>query len=64
MRRVLTITEILGRTEQGMTRPFVCPSGSWMTCYDKGAYAGRRSLCCEWVAERLAQAILGGVLSG
>ena len=47
MSSVLTITEILGRTEQGMTRPFVCRSDSWMTCYVKGAYAGLRSLVTE-----------------
>lgn len=64
MSRALTITEILGRAEQGMTRPFVCRTDSWMTCYVKGAYAGRRSLCCEWVAGRLAQAILGGIPLG
>lgn len=53
-----TITEILGRAEQGMTRPFVCRGDDWLTYYVKGAYAGRRSLCCEWVANRLVSLVL------
>ena len=54
----ITITEILGRAEQGMTRPFVCRGDDWLTYYVKGAYAGRRSLCCEWVANRLVNRVL------
>lgn len=60
MNPTITITEILGRAEQGMTRPFVCNANHWMTCYVKGAYAGRRSLCCEWVAGWLANTVLRG----
>lgn len=58
MKSVVTITEILGRAEQGMTRPFVCRGDDWLTYYVKGAYAGRRSLCCEWVANRLVNRVL------
>jgi len=54
----ITITEILGRSEQGMTRPFLCGAGFYGTFYVKGAYAGRRSLCCEWVANRLVNLVL------
>lgn len=54
----MTITEILGRSEQGTTRPFVCRGDSWGTYYVKGAFAGKRSLCCEWVAHRLVQRVL------
>ena len=50
----LVITEILGRSEQGITRPFVCVADHFRRVYAKGAYAGRKSLCCEWVANRLA----------
>ena len=53
----ITITEVLGRSEQGMTRPFVCRS-LLLDYYVKGAYAGQRSLCCEWVAGRLVNALL------
>jgi hypothetical protein len=58
MNTPITITEILGRAEQGMTRPFVCRGDDWMTYYVKGAYAGLRSLCCEWVANRLVNRVL------
>ncbi len=56
------ITSVLGRSEQGMTRPFICQLDHWKTCYVKGAYAGQRSLCCEWVAGWLAKTVLDGVL--
>lgn len=58
MKIPITITEILGRAEQGMTRPFVCRGDDMMTYYVKGAYAGRRSLCCEWVANRLVNRVM------
>lgn len=54
----LTITEILSRSEQGMTRPFLCRGEDGLLYYVKGRYAGYRALCCEWVAGRL------GVLLG
>lgn len=59
-----TITSVLGRSEQGMTRPFICQVNHWNTCYVKGAYAGQRSLCCEWVAGWLANTILPGLSAG
>lgn len=59
-----TITSVLGRSEQGMTRPFICQVNHFNTCYVKGAYAGQRSLCCEWVAGWLAMAILLELSSG
>jgi hypothetical protein len=40
-----------------MTRPFLCRSGG-ETYYVKGAYAGLRSVCCEWVAGRLVNLLL------
>ena len=51
------ISEVLGRAEQGMTRPFVCV-GDLAIYYVKGAYAGKRSLCCEWVANQLVNIVL------
>lgn len=54
----ITITEILGRSEQGMTRPFICAASFFATYYVKGAYAGLNSLCCEWVANRLVNLAL------
>ncbi len=58
MAEPVVITEVLGRAEQGVTRPFICRGGMFETYYVKGAYAGLRSLCCEWVAHRLASLIL------
>ena len=54
---MITITEILGRSEQGMTRPFLCRADDGRLHYVKGRYAGQRSLCCEWVAGHLARAL-------
>lgn len=54
----ITITNVLGRSEQGMTRPFICEGDNWGIYYVKGAYAGKSSLCCEWVANRLANLVL------
>ena len=55
---IVTITEVIGRSEQGMTRPFLCAVNFCETYYVKGAYAGMNSLCCEWVANRLAELVL------
>jgi hypothetical protein len=54
----ITITEVIGRSEQGMTRPFLCHADDWATYYVKGAFAGLNSLCCEWVASRLAKPLV------
>ena len=59
----ITITKVLGRSEQGMTRPFLCVS-EFADYYVKGAYAGKNSLCCEWVANRLVKLALPGALLG
>lgn len=55
----VTITEIIDRAEQGMTRPFLCRDNVFLY-YVKGKYAGQRSLCCEWLAGNLAQSIVSG----
>lgn len=54
---MITITEILDRSEQGMTRPFLCRADDGRLYYVKGRYAGQRSLCCEWVSGHLARAL-------
>ena len=51
----LVITEIMGRSEQGTTRPFLCRGDDGHAYFVKGRFAGGRSLCCEWLAGRLAQ---------
>jgi len=52
---MVQIVEILGRSEQGVTRPFICRGDDDNTYFVKGVGAGRRSQVCEWVAGRLAQ---------
>lgn len=54
---IIIITKVLGRSEQGMTRPFLC-GAEFAEYYVKGAYAGKNSLCCEWVANRLVNLAL------
>lgn len=53
----ITITEILSRSEQGRTLPFLCRADDGELYYVKGNYAGRRTMCCEWVAGRLARLV-------
>jgi hypothetical protein len=57
MNEPITITEVIGRAEQGATRPFLCVA-NFQEYYVKGAYAGKNSLCCEWVANRLVNRVL------
>lgn len=52
----LQIVEILDRSEQGMTRPFLCRCDDDQFYFVKGRDAGHRSLLCEWLAGHLAQA--------
>lgn len=60
----ITISEIIGRSEQGMTRPFICAASFCEIFYVKGTYAGKNSLCCEWVANRLAGLMNPGGMLG
>lgn len=49
------IIEILGRTEQGVTRPFRCLADDGHHYYVKSVGAHWRSVVCEWIAGRLAE---------
>ena len=51
------ITEVWERTQQGMTRPFRCGADDGHSYYVKSRGAGWRSLVCEWIAGRLAEAL-------
>lgn len=51
------VVEVLRRSEQGVTRPFICRTEDDQEFWVKGRGAGTRALCCEWVAGRLAQAL-------
>lgn len=48
------IVEIIGRSEQGMTLPFICRGENGEIYFVKGYGATRRSLICEWIAGSLA----------
>jgi len=50
----IEIVEVLRRSDQGMTRPFICRGDDGETYFVKGLDAGRRSQICEWVAGHLA----------
>jgi hypothetical protein len=53
----VTIVEVLGRSLQGTTLPFLCRGDDDGLYYVKGRYAGLHSLCCEWIAGNLARAM-------
>lgn len=57
MHEPLTIVEILKRSLQGRTRPFLCRCDDDRLYFVKGRDAGHRSLLCEWLAGHLAQAL-------
>jgi hypothetical protein len=48
------IINVFSRSEQGMTRPYLCGADDGQVYFVKGNYAGRRSLICEWLAGNLA----------
>lgn len=47
------IVEIISRSAQGITRPFLCRGDDGLLYYVKGNYAGRKALCAEWIAGEL-----------
>ncbi|MBX3615964.1 HipA family kinase [Nitrosomonas sp.] len=51
------IIEVLRRSEQGMTRPFICRGDDDEIYFVKGIGAGRRSQICEWIAGNLGLAL-------
>ena len=57
MNQTPRIVEIIRRSEQGVTRPFVCRGDDGATYWVKGNGAGTRALCSEWIGGRLAQGI-------
>lgn len=57
MAPTLAIVEIIKRSDQGVTRPFLCRCDDGHLYYVKGRSAGSRSLLCEWSAGHLAQAL-------
>jgi hypothetical protein len=49
------ITEIISRSEQGVTRPFLCRADDGRLYYVKGGGAGRKALIAEWIAGHLGE---------
>lgn len=52
---MIQLIEIIRRSEQGVTRPFVCRGDDGSLYYVKGAGAGWKALIAEWVAGSLAR---------
>jgi hypothetical protein len=53
----IDVVEVLRRSDQGATEPFICRCSDGEIYFVKGSGAGRRSQICEWVAGCLAQAL-------
>lgn len=53
---LVQVEEIIGRSTQGVTKPFVCRGEDGEVYFVKGVGAGRRSQICEWLASQLARA--------
>lgn len=49
----VNVTEVIGRSAQGITRPFLCRGDDGRLYYVKGNGAGRRALISEWIAGRI-----------
>ncbi|HDR9507617.1 TPA: hypothetical protein QDC03_002702, partial [Burkholderia cepacia] len=52
---VIQVMEVLERTTQGITEPFLCRGDDGALYYAKGRAAGRKSLVSEWLASSLAR---------
>ncbi len=50
----ISITEILDRSTQGVTKPFICRADDDNLYFVKGTGAGRSSLVYEWICGQLA----------
>lgn len=51
---MLEIIEIIGPSNQGTTKPYLCRGEDDALYYVKGRNSGRRSQCCEWIVGNLA----------
>lgn len=56
-REVVEIAEIIERSNQGITQPFLCRGEDGRLYYVKGRTTGRRGKLCEWTAGHLAKAL-------
>lgn len=51
------IVEVIRRSEQGITQPYICRGDNDKVYFVKGVGAGRRSQLCEWIAGNLGLAL-------
>ncbi len=49
------VSEVLYRSQQGRTQPYVCRGDDGLVYFAKGRSANRRGLVCEWICAHLAQ---------
>lgn len=54
---IVEIVEVLRRSTQGVTEPFICRGADDHLYFVKGRAAGRGSLIREWISGRLAEAL-------
>jgi HipA-like kinase len=52
---MIRIVEIITRSEQGITRPFLCRGDNGLQYFVKGHGAGRRALIAEWIAGNIGK---------
>lgn len=52
---ITQISEVLYRSQQGRTQPYVCRGDDGLVYFAKGRSANRRGLACEWICAHLAQ---------
>ena len=52
----LEVVEIIGRSEQGFTKPYICRCDDGEVYFVKGRSATRRGLINEWLCANLADA--------
>jgi hypothetical protein len=53
----INIREIISRSDQGITRPFLCRADDGHLYYVKGACAGRKALVSEWLAGHIGKTL-------
>lgn len=51
----VNVLEVISRSEQGITRPFLCRGDDGWLYYVKGHCAGRQALIAEWIAGNLGR---------
>ena len=52
---MVNIVEIITRSDQGITRPFLCRGDNGLQYYVKGNAAGKKALIAEWIAGNLGK---------